>query len=190
MLIFINLYDVCMHWVYQNLIYWYQLKNLYQALFGDSTFYQFNKEKIDTLTAKNIYTKDLYLSSPLYCCFYSPNYCIISLFYLFFHLFCYQTLISKEIQKSLTYSCCFSLVYLLKWKTPLDPGDKNLSSLIKCGKMKRNLYRSFQRNIWKDKMKLLGEKKPKMTCHIICLQPPITKSMSSAPLPELNLQQK
>lgn len=32
--------------------------------------------------------------------------------------------------------------------------------------MKRSLYRSFQRNIWKDKMKLLGKK---MTCQVICL---------------------
>lgn len=124
---------------------------LYPALFGYSIFYQFNKEKYIFKS-----TKDLDLSSPLYFCFYSPNY--HQFFCLLFHLPCYQTVISKEIQKSLTYSCCFSLIYLLKWKTPLDPWDINLSSLIKRGKMKRNLYRNFQRSIWKDKMKLLGKK--------------------------------
>lgn len=55
-----------MHWVHQNLIYWYQLKNLYQALFGDSIFYQLKKEKEHILNA----TKELLLSSLLYCCFY------------------------------------------------------------------------------------------------------------------------
>lgn len=51
---------------------------------------------------------------------------------------------------SVTYCCYFSSAYLLKRKTPLDPRDINLSSVIKCGKMKRNLYRSFQRRIWED----------------------------------------
>lgn len=124
--------------------------NLYPPLLGYSIFYQFNREKY---TLKSL--KDLDLPCPLYC-FYSPNY--YQSFCLLFHLLCYQTMISKEIQKSLTYSCCFSLICLLKWKTPWDPWDIHLSSLIKRGKMKRNLYRSFQRSIWKDKMKLLGKK--------------------------------
>lgn len=67
----------------------------------------------------------------------------------------------------------FFLVYLLKWKTPLDPWDINLSSLIKCGKMKRNLYTSFQRSIWREKMRL-SEKK--MICQVICRLSLITNS--------------
>lgn len=121
-------------------------------------------------------TKDLHLPFLLHCCFYSPNY-HHSTFAYFFHLFCYLTLNSKEIQKSLIYSWFFfSLVYPLKWKTPLDPWDINLSSLIKHGKMKRNLHRSFQRSTWKNTMKFPGGAWGGGTCQGICLLPLITSS--------------
>jgi hypothetical protein len=40
-------------------------------------------------------------------------------------------------------------------KTPLASGDKNLSSLIKCGQMEGKLYRAPVRT-WKDDMSVLN----------------------------------
>lgn len=143
----------------------YFLKFISSLIWRFYFFINLIKKKTHILNAR----KELHLSSLLYCCFYFLI--IISTFVYFFTYSAFKLWSQKKSRNPLLILVAF--LYLLKWKAPLHPRDINLSSLIKQGKMKMNLYRSFQRSIWKDKMKLLGKK---MTCQVICLLPLITNS--------------